>query len=62
MLAILCNEWSIATQIKSNGHLTFQCVIDYWGTRLDEGIPGAILSCNVVVTGGFSDYDPSKYS
>ena len=34
--------------MKSNGHLTFRYVIDYWSKRSDEGIPGAILSYNVV--------------
>ena len=33
-------------------HLTFQCVINYWGVRLDAklfyGMPGTILSFNVV--------------
>ena len=37
---------------KHNGHLTFQCVIDYWGTHSDVklfyGMPGTILSFNVV--------------
>ena len=39
-------------QIKRNGHLNFQCIIDYWGARSDTklcyGMPGAILSFNVV--------------
>ena len=26
-------------QMKSNGHLTSKCVIDYWGKRLDKGMP-----------------------
>ena len=38
--------------MKRSGQLTFQCVIDYWGERLDAklfyGMPGAILSFNVV--------------
>ena len=33
---------------KRNGHPTFQCVIDYWGTRSNAKMPGAILSFNVV--------------
>ena len=32
-------------------------VIDCWGTNLDEGIPGAILSCYVVATRGFSRHN-----
>ena len=46
---MLCNEWNMATT-KCNGHLTFQCVIDCWGTCLDAGMPGAIISCNLVAT------------
>ena len=46
------HEQSIAIQMKHSSNLTFQCVIDYWGTHLDAklllGIPGAILSFNVV--------------
>ena len=38
--------------MKHNYHLTFQCVINYWGARSDAKlfyeIPGAILSFNVV--------------
>ena len=38
--------------MKCNSHLTFQCVIDYWGVHSDAklfyGMPGAILSFNVV--------------
>ena len=38
--------------MKRNGHLTVQCIIDYWGTHSDAklfyGMPGAILSFNVV--------------
>ena len=34
--------------MKQNGHLTFQCVIDYWGVCSDAkllyGMPGTILS------------------
>ena len=41
--------------MKRNGHLTFQCVIDYWGTHSDAKLfygmpgtsPGAFLSFNV---------------
>ena len=33
-------------QVKRNGHLTFQCVIDCWGTHL------AFFSYNVVATHG----------
>ena len=40
--------------MKHTGHLTFQCIIDYWGEYSDEGMPGTILSCNVVATCGFS--------
>ena len=42
--------------MKSKGHLAFQCTNDYWGTRLDEGMPGALLSCNVVAIHGFSSH------
>ena len=38
--------------MKHYGHLTFQCVIDYWDTHLDAkifyGMPSAIISFNVV--------------
>ena len=38
--------------MKRKGHLTFQCIIDYWAehsnTKLYYGIPGTILSFNVV--------------
>ena len=38
--------------MKHSGHLIFQCIIDYRGARLDAklfyGMPGAILSFNVV--------------
>ena len=40
--------------MKRNSLLTFQCVIDYWVAHSDEGMPGAILFCNVVATRGFS--------
>jgi len=43
--------------MKRNGHLNFQCVIDCWGVRSDAGMPGAILSCNVVATRGFSSHN-----
>jgi len=43
-------------QMKSNDHLTFQYIIDYWDARLYEGMPGTILSCNVVATRGFSSH------
>jgi len=33
------------------------CVIDYWGVRLDTGMPGNIFSCNVVATCGFSSHN-----
>ena len=40
--------------MKRNGHLTFQYVIDYWGEHSDAklfyGMPGTILSFNVVHT------------
>ena len=32
------------------------CIIDCWGMCLDIEIPGAILSCNVVDTCGFSSH------
>jgi len=41
------NEFSIA-MIKCIGHLTFQCVIDYWDAYLGKGMPTVILSCIVV--------------
>ena len=41
---MLCNEWSTDT----NGHLTIQYVIHYWGAHSATGMPGAILSFNVV--------------
>ena len=38
--------------MKRNSHLTFKCVIDYLGVRLDAklfyGMPGTILSFHVV--------------
>ena len=38
--------------MKHNGHLTFQCVIDYWGVcsnaKLLYGMPLTILSFDVV--------------
>ena len=38
--------------MKHNGHLTFQCIIDYWGVYFDEklfyGMPGAMFSFNAV--------------
>ena len=34
--------------------LLFQCIIDCWGTHSDSG---AILSCNVVGTHGFSSHN-----
>ena len=40
--------------IWPNDYLTFQCIIDCWSARLDTGLPGAILSCDVVATHGFS--------
>ena len=36
---------------------TFQCIIDCWSTCLDAGMPGAILSCEVVATCGFSSHN-----
>ena len=36
--------------MKYNGHLTFQCVIDYWGACSVEGMPGAMFSYSVVAT------------
>jgi len=54
MFVMLCNERSIAT--KCNGHLTFRCAIDYWGAHSNEGMCGAILSCNVV-TCAFSSHN-----
>jgi len=42
--------------MKCNGYHTFQRVIDWWGMRLDTGMPGAILSCNVVATHGFNSH------
>ena len=43
--------------MKHNCHLTFQCFIDYWGTLSDTGMPGVILSCNVVATHEFSSHN-----
>ena len=43
--------------MKRNGHLSFQCIIDCWGVHLDAGIPGTIVSCNVVATSGFSSHN-----
>ena len=43
-------------QTKGNGHLSFQCVIDCWGVLSDAAMPGAILSCKVVATCGFSNH------
>jgi len=40
--------------MKCNGHLTFQWVIDGQGTHSDAN---TILSCNVVVTHGFSSHN-----
>ena len=40
---MVCNE-RVQLQSKYNNHLTFQCVIDYWGTCLDAGMPGTIFS------------------
>ena len=51
---MLCNERSIAT---CDAHLTFQSVIDYWGACSDTGIPGTILSCNVVATCQFNSHN-----
>ena len=52
---MLCNKWSIAT--KCNDNLTFQCAIDYWVHASDRGMPGAILSFNVITTRGFSSHN-----
>ena len=43
--------------MKSNYHLTFQHVIGYWRVRSDEGMPGTVLSCNVVAMYGFSSHN-----
>ena len=45
----MSNKWSIV-QMKHNGHLTFQCASDYWGTHSDTEMPGTMLPCNVVAT------------
>jgi len=44
-------------QTKHNSHLIFQRINDCWGERLDAGMPGAIFSCNVVATHGFSSHN-----
>ena len=38
--------------MKCNVHYTFQCVIYNCYTCSDTGMPGAILSCDVVATHG----------
>jgi len=53
MFVMLCNKWSM----KRNGHLTFQYAIDCWGMHSDEGMPGDILSSNVVATCRFSSHN-----
>ena len=40
-------------KMKHNGHLIVQCVIDLCS---DAGIPGTILSFDLVVTCGFSSH------
>ena len=48
---------SRAYLMRCNGHITFQCVDDCWGTCSDAEKPGAILSCNVVITHGFRSHN-----
>ena len=43
--------------MKRNGYLTSQCEIDCWGTHSDVVMPGAILSCKMVTTCGFSSHN-----
>ena len=43
--------------MKHNGHLTFQCVIGYWGTHSNARMPGAIPSFNVLATRGLCSHN-----
>ena len=56
MFVTLCKERSITTT-KCNGHLTFQCVIDYWGAHSDTGMHGTIVSFKIAATHGFSSHN-----
>ena len=54
---LCCIVSGVKLQTKHNGHLTFQHVIDCWDMHLDAGMPGAILSCDVVATCGFISHN-----
>ena len=53
MFVMLCIRNGIYLQTKSNGHFSFQEVIDYWGACSDKGmstIPTRGFSSNKCVT------------
>ena len=57
MFGAVWNQAEKFLQTKHNGHLTFHHVNDCLGMLSDSGMPGAILSCKVVDTRGFSSHN-----
>ena len=56
ILFFVCNALQWVEHSYKQTYLTFQYVIDYWGTNLYTGMPSDILSFNAVATRAFSSY------